>query len=78
LNAGNAGALKNLQTAETELRTLRNLKSTLAQQIQLMGINPARLSSGKLISVLAVTSPISGVVSDVKVKMGSYVDVTTR
>ena len=77
LNAGNAGALKNLQAAETELRTLRNLKSTLAQQIQLMGINPARLSSGKLISVLAVTSPISGVVSDVKVKMGNYVDVTT-
>jgi len=77
LNAGNAGALKNLQAAESELRTLRNIRSTLAQQIQLMGINPARLSNGKLISVLAVTSPISGVVSDVKVKMGSYVDVST-
>ncbi len=77
LNAGNAGALKNLQAAETELRTLRNLQSTLAQQIQLMGINPARLANGKLVSVLAITSPISGVVSDVKVKMGSYVDVTT-
>jgi RND family efflux transporter MFP subunit len=77
LNEGNAGALKNLQSAETELRSLRTLKSTLAQQIQLMGINPARLSNGKLISVLAVTSPISGVVSNVPVKMGSYVDVTT-
>lgn len=77
LNEGNAGALKNLQSAETELRSLRTLKSTLAQQIQLMGINPARLSNGNLISVLAVTSPISGVVSDVKMKMGSYVDVTT-
>ncbi|MBP8114544.1 MAG: efflux RND transporter periplasmic adaptor subunit [Chitinophagaceae bacterium] len=77
LNEGNAGALKNLQSAETELRSLRTLKSTLAQQIQLMGINPARLSNGKLISVLAVTSPISGVVSNVTVKMGSYVDVTT-
>lgn len=77
LNEGNAGALKNLQSAETELRSLRTLKSTLAQQIQLMGINPARLVNGKLISVLAVTSPINGVVSDVKVKMGSYVDVTT-
>ena len=31
LNAGNAGALKNLQAAETELRTLRTLKSTLEQ-----------------------------------------------
>lgn len=77
LNAGNAGALKNLQAAETELRTLRNIKSTLAQQIQLMGINPARLSNGKLISVLAVTSPISGVISNVMLKMGSYVDVST-
>lgn len=77
LNAGNAGALKNLQAAETELRTLRNARSTYAQQIQLMGINPARLSNGKLISVLAVTSPISGVVSNVMLKMGSYVDVTT-
>ena len=77
LNAGNAGALKNLQAAETELRTLRNIKSTLAQQIQLMGVNPASLSSGKLVSVLSVRSPISGVVSNVMLKMGSYVDVST-
>lgn len=77
LNAGNAGALKNLQAAETELKTLRTVRSTLQQQIQLMGINPARLSNGKLISVLAITSPISGVVSNVIVKMGSYVDVST-
>ncbi len=77
LNEGNAGALKNLQSAEAELRSLRTLRSTLAQQIQLMGINPARLSNGKLISVLAITSPISGVVSNVIVKMGSYVDVST-
>ena len=77
LNAGNAGALKNLQSAETELRTLRTLKSTLEQQINLMGINPEKLSNGKLISVLAISSPISGVVSNVIVKMGSYVDVST-
>ncbi len=77
LNAGNAGALKNLQAAETELRTLGTLKSTLEQQIKLMGINPERLSNGKLISVLSISSPISGVVSNVIVKMGSFVDVST-
>ncbi len=77
LNAGNAGALKNLQAAETKLRTLRNARSTYAQQIQLMGINPASISNGRLISVLSVRSPISGVVSNVNVKMGSYVDVST-
>lgn len=77
LNAGNAGALKNLQAAETELRTLRTAKSTYEQQIRLMGINPANLANGKLISVLSITSPIGGVVSDVKVEIGSYIDVST-
>jgi len=77
LNAGNAGALKNLQAAETELRTLRTARSTYEQQIRLMGINPATLSNGRLISVLSITSPISGVVSSVKVEMGSYIDLST-
>lgn len=77
LNAGNAGALKNLQSAETELRTLRTAKSSYGQQIQLMGINPATLQNGKLISVLSIRSPISGIVSKVNVSMGAYVDVTT-
>lgn len=77
LNAGNAGALKNLQAAETELRTLRTAQSSYRQQIQLMGINPSKLSSGKLISILSIASPINGVVSDVMVKMGSYIDLTT-
>ena len=77
LNAGNAGALKNLQAAETELRTLTTAQSTYRQQIQLMGINPSNLSGGKLFSVLAVTSPINGVVSNVMVKMGSYIDLST-
>lgn len=77
LNEGNAGALKNLQAAETELRTLRSSRSSLQQQIQLMGINPASLTNGKLVSVLAVKSPINGVISNVPVKMGSYVDLST-
>ncbi len=76
LNEGNAGALKNLQAAETQLRTLLTAQSTYAQQINLMGVNPAQLANGKLVTVLAVKSPINGVVSDVKVEMGSFVDVT--
>lgn len=77
LNEGNAGALKNLQAAETELKTLLNLKSTLLQQLKLMGITPAKFSSGKLVSVISVISPLNGVVSEVNVKIGSYVNVTT-
>lgn len=77
LNAGNAGALKNLQAAEAELRTLTTSRSTLEQQIRLMGVNTSSLSDNKLVSVLSITSPINGIVSKVNVKIGSYIDLTT-
>lgn len=77
LNEGNAGAKKNLQSATTELNTLRTRKSSLNQQIQMMGINPASLSNASLKSSLVVTSPISGTISNVFAKIGSYVDVSS-
>ncbi|MGX5817082.1 efflux RND transporter periplasmic adaptor subunit [Chitinophaga lutea] len=77
LTAGNAGALKNLQAAEAEYKTLQTQQSNLSQQLRMMGIEPASLSNGKLVSELAVRSPINGVVSEVGVQMGSYVDLTT-
>lgn len=77
LNAGSAGALKNLQNANAELSTLRTRKASLQQQIQLMGINPGSVSNSNLRSSLSVTSPISGTVSNVFSKIGSYVDVSS-
>lgn len=77
LNEGNAGALKNLQSAETDLRNLKISKSTLAQQLRLMGLNPEQLLNEKLVSELSIKSPISGVISNVTVKMGSYIDLSS-
>ena len=77
LNEGNAGAKKNLQSADAELKTLRTRRASLQQQIQLMGINPNKVSNSNLQSALLVTSPISGTVSNVFAKIGSYVDVSS-
>ncbi len=77
LNAGNAGAVKNLQSATADLNALRTRRASLQQQIQLMGINPASITNGNLRSSLVVTSPISGTVSNVMSKIGSYVDVSS-
>lgn len=77
LNAGSAGALKNLQSANAELNALRTRKASLHQQIQLMGINPNTISNNNLKSALSVLSPISGTVSNVFSKIGSYVDVSS-
>jgi membrane fusion protein, heavy metal efflux system len=77
LNDGNAGALRNLQTADSELKTLHTRKASLFQQIQLMGINPNNVSDNNLQSALVVTSPINGSISQVFSKIGSYVDVSS-
>jgi membrane fusion protein, heavy metal efflux system len=77
LNDGNAGALRNLQSADAELKTLRTRKASLFQQIQLMGIHPNSISDNNLQAALAVTSPISGSISQVFSKIGSYVDVSS-
>lgn len=77
LNAGNAGAMKNLQNAIAELNALRTRKASLHRQIQLMGINPNSVSNSSLKSSLVVTSPITGAISNVYGKIGSYVDVSS-
>lgn len=77
LNQGNAGALKNLQAAESQRNVLVAREAALKQQLSLMGINHVGISQGKLISVISVRSPINGVVSNVNVNLGSYVDVST-
>jgi cobalt-zinc-cadmium efflux system membrane fusion protein len=77
LNEGNAGAKRNLQNATSQLNTLRTRKSSLYEQIRLMGINPAEIANSSLKSVVSITSPITGTVSTVFAKIGSYVDVSS-
>lgn len=77
LNEGGAGALKNLQSATTELSTLRTRKASLQKQIQLMGINPNHIKASNMRTGLAVLSPISGTVSNEFAKIGTYVDVSS-
>ncbi|RTZ02752.1 efflux RND transporter periplasmic adaptor subunit [Flavobacterium bomense] len=77
LNEGNAGALKNYQNANAELKSMRTRRASLQQQIQMMGINPNSLNNGNLRSALSITSPISGTISNVFAKIGSYVDVSS-
>ncbi|WP_164111823.1 MULTISPECIES: efflux RND transporter periplasmic adaptor subunit [Sphingobacterium] len=77
LNASNAGAGKNLQSAKTTMNTLRTRRASLQQQIELMGIDAKNLSNSNLRSSLLVKSPINGTVSNVFAKIGSYVDVSS-
>jgi len=72
-----AGAKKNLQSSDAELKTLRTQRASLQRQLQIMGINPANISNGNLRSGLVITSPISGTVSNISSQIGSYVDISS-
>ncbi|MBA5628800.1 efflux RND transporter periplasmic adaptor subunit [Moheibacter lacus] len=76
LYEGNAGALKNLQYAESQLKTLQTQRASLAKQLQMMGIKPGSVSAKNLNSSMAVKAPISGVIGAVLVDIGAYVDVS--
>lgn len=74
LQAGNAGALKNLQSAESELKILKARKMSLQKQLELIGMSANSLTSENIQSVVNITSPINGIVSNVIVNIGSFVD----
>ncbi|MBV8324742.1 efflux RND transporter periplasmic adaptor subunit [Chryseobacterium sp.] len=72
-----AGAKKNLQTADAELKTLRTKKASLIKQLQMMGISPGAVSNGNMKSGLVITSPINGTISGITAQIGSYVDISS-
>jgi RND family efflux transporter MFP subunit len=74
LVSGNAGALKNLQTSETELKSLRIRQISLEQQLSLMGIVASELTAEKMITQIPVRTPIGGSVSNVLVNLGAYIN----
>jgi cobalt-zinc-cadmium efflux system membrane fusion protein len=73
LNSGNAGSLKSLQQSESELKSLKAKKAGLEKQLELLGIDPSKLTSENIQSIVSITSPISGSVSNVMVNIGSYI-----
>lgn len=74
LQAGNATALKNLQSVEADVKILKARKSSLQKQLELVGINASSLTAENIQTLVNITSPISGAVSIVSVNIGTHVD----
>lgn len=77
LVSGNAAPLKNVQRVESELATLRSTKNSLQKQLTALGISPAQVNKGNIITTIAVRAPISGTISEVSAQIGSNVDAST-
>jgi membrane fusion protein, heavy metal efflux system len=64
---------KNLQQVTTEYKNLKTMAGALKQKLELIGINPSRLTEDNISRTVALVSPISGYVKAVNVSIGKSV-----
>ncbi|MBS1528289.1 MAG: efflux RND transporter periplasmic adaptor subunit, partial [Bacteroidetes bacterium] len=76
LNQNKASSDKVFQQAEAEYRSQQVLISSLAEKLQLIGINVRNISAFKISRSVNIYSPITGFVSKVNVNIGKYVSPT--
>lgn len=76
LNKEQASSDKIYQQSESEFRTQQILIRSLAQKLQLVGINAAKLHENNISRSVNIFSPIDGFVSAVNVNIGKYVSPT--
>lgn len=76
LNQSKASSDKVMQQAQTEASNQNIMMRGMAEKLRAMGINPNNLSAGNIRRSIAVSSPVSGYISSVNVKIGQYVSPT--
>ncbi len=73
LNQSQASSDKVMQQAQSEMNSQQILMNSIAQQLKLVNINPAKISAGNIQRSVPVYSTINGFVSKVNVNIGKYV-----
>jgi cobalt-zinc-cadmium efflux system membrane fusion protein len=73
LSKENVSATKTFQQISAELNSLMASLSALEERLRLLNINPATLTQDNIRSVVTITTPIDGFVTDVNVNIGKYV-----
>lgn len=74
LNQSQASSDKVMQQAQAEMNIQRIAMNALAQQLQLINVNPATLTVSSIKKSLPVYSTVNGFVSKVHVNIGKYVN----
>lgn len=78
LNKSKAASDKVTQQAQTEAQNQNILMRGMAEKLRAMGINPENLNAGNIRRSISVSSPVSGYISNVNVKIGQYVSPTDK
>jgi cobalt-zinc-cadmium efflux system membrane fusion protein len=76
LSQQQASPLKLYQQSLADYNSEQAQAAGLAQKLTLLGINPQKLTTSNISSVINIYSPMSGFVSRVNINMGKYVNPT--
>lgn len=71
----NVGAGKDFQRAKTEYKNALSRYQALKSRLQMINISPEDVENGKISSAVNIISPINGFVTEIFVKLGSYVNI---
>lgn len=74
LAQGNAGTGKVFQQAEANFRVEKAKIAALEKQLEQLGIRPDEAMAGNFATQIALRAPISGTVSHITVKMGTFAE----
>jgi cobalt-zinc-cadmium efflux system membrane fusion protein len=74
LSKNQASSDKVLQLAEEKMKQQQILVKSLAEKLRLININPGNLTSDNLNSQIPITAPASGIITEVLVNTGKYVN----
>lgn len=73
LNAAGAGTGKAYQSAKATAQAEHSRIRAYESQLKQLGIDPAQISSGKIVSHFPMKSPIKGTVGQITANLGAYV-----
>lgn len=76
LNLNKTSSDKTFQTAEANYKTLEATQKALEEKLQLIYINPHRLTTEKISSSVSITAPFDGVVSKISSNTGQYLNAS--
>lgn len=76
LSRQGAGIARNLQAASTELDMALAEYNGLTERLRMAGINPASVTTDRMVRTMIVKAPIAGTISGITVGTGAYADGT--
>ena len=68
------GSGKEYQRAKADYNIAKAKYQGLKSRLQLLNLSPDKVKNGQISNTINITSPISGFVTDVNIKLGTYVD----